>query len=78
MASTLGDIETVLSFILIFGIGSIIGMTIISGLIGLPFALTTKFGTASKTLRYIACTASFLIGASIIYEIGIAENLFGI
>lgn len=78
MASTLGNIETVLSFILIFGIGSIIGMTIISGLIGLPFALTTKFGTASKALRYIACTASFLIGVSIIYEIGIAQNLFGI
>ena len=78
MVSTLGDIETVLSFILIFGIGSIIGMTIISGLIGLPFALTTKFGMASKALKYIACTASFLIGASIIYEIGIAQNLFGI
>lgn len=78
MATTLGNIETVLSFILIFGIGSILGMTIISGLIGLPFALTTKFGTASKALRYIACTASFLIGANIVYEIGIAENLFGI
>ena len=78
MASTLGDIESVLSFIFIFGIGSIIGMTIISGLIGLPFTLTKKFGTASKALRFIACTASFLIGASIIYEIGIAENLFGI
>ena len=78
MASTLGDIETVLSFILIFGIGSVIGMTIISSLIGLPFALTNKFGTASKTLRYIACTASLLIGANIVYDIGIAENLFGI
>jgi sulfite exporter TauE/SafE len=78
MASTLGDIETVLSFILIFGIGSVIGMTIISSLIGLPFALTNKFGAASKTLRYIACTTSLLIGANIIYDIGIAENLFGI
>jgi sulfite exporter TauE/SafE len=78
MASTLGDIETVLSFILIFGIGSILGMTIISSLIGLPFALTNKFGAASKTLRYIACSASLLIGANIIYDIGIAENLFGI
>jgi sulfite exporter TauE/SafE len=78
MASTLGDIETVLSFILIFGIGSIIGMTIISSLIGLPFALTNKFGFASKALRYIACTASLLIGANILYDIGIAENLFGI
>ena len=78
MASTLGDIETVLSFILIFGIGSIIGMTIISSLIGLPFAFTSKFGATSKTLRYIACTASFLIGVNILYDIGISENLFGI
>ena len=78
MASTLGDVETVLSFILIFGIGSVIGMTIISSLIGLPFALTNKFGIASKALRYIACTVSLLIGANILYEIGITENLFGI
>ena len=78
MASTLGDIETVMSFILIFGFGSIMGMTIISSLIGLPFALTNKFGAASKTLRYIACSASLLIGANIVYDIGIAENLFGI
>lgn len=78
MASTLGDVETVLSFILIFGIGSVIGMTIISSLIGLPFAFTNKFGTASKALRYIACTASLLIGANILYDIGITENLFGI
>ena len=78
MASTLGDIETVLSFILIFGLGSIIGMTIISSLIGLPFAFTNKFGTASKALRYIACTASLLIGVNILYEISITENLFGI
>ena len=78
MASTLGDVETVLSFILIFGIGSVIGMTIISSLIGLPFAFTNKFGTASKALRYIACTASLLIGVKILYEISITENLFGI
>ncbi len=78
MASTLGDIETVLSFILIFGIGSVIGMTIISSLIGLPFAFTNKFGTTSKALRYVACTASLLIGVNIIYDIGITENLFGI
>lgn len=78
MASTLVDIETVLSFIFIFGIGSILGMTIISSVIGLPFVITNKFETASKALRYIACTATLLIGANIVYEIGIAENLFGI
>lgn len=76
-ASTLGNIETVLSFILIFGIGSVIGMAIFSSIIGLPFAFTTKIGSANKILRYIAGTASFIIGVNILYEIGIVENLFG-
>ncbi len=77
-ASTLGNVEAVLSFILIFGIGSIIGMAIVSSLIGLPFVFTNKFGSAKKILQYIAGGASLLIGINILYEIGIVENLFGI
>ena len=77
-ASTLGNIESVLSFILIFGIGSVIGMALVSGLIGLPFVFTNKIASANKIFRFVAGTTSFLIGASIIYEIGILENLFGI
>jgi ABC-type nickel/cobalt efflux system permease component RcnA len=77
-ASTLGNIETTLSFILIFGIGSVIGMVMVSGLIGLPFAFLNKIESANKTLRYIAGFASLLIGVNILYEIAIANNLFGI
>ena len=77
-ATTLGNIESVLSFIIIFGIGSVIGMTLVSSMIGLPFAFTNKIGSANKILRYIAGTASFLIGANIVYQIGLVENLFGI
>lgn len=77
-ASTLGNIETVLSFILIFGVGSVLGMILVSNLIGLPFAFTNKIGSAKKILRYVAGGASLLIGANIVYEIGIVENLFGI
>ncbi len=77
-ATTLGNIESVLSFILIFGIGSIIGMTLVSSLIGLPFAFTNKIGSANKILRYIAGTASFLIGVNIVFQISLVENLFGI
>ena len=77
-ASTLGNIETVLSFILIFGVGSVLGMILVSNLIGLPFAFTNKIGSANKILRYVAGGASLLIGANIVYEIGIVENLFGI
>lgn len=77
-ASTLENVEAVLGFILIFGIGSIIGMSIVSSLIGLPFVLTTKIKSTNKILKLVAGTASLLIGANIIYETGIAENLFGI
>ena len=77
-ASTLGNIETVLGFILIFGIGSVIGMVMVSGLIGLPFAFINRIESANKALRYITGFASLLIGANILYETAIANNLFGI
>ena len=77
-AATLGNFESVLSFILIFGIGSVIGMVIVSSLIGLPLVFTNKISSANKILRYLAGTASMLIGVNIVYQIVIAENLFGL
>ena len=53
-------------------------MVMVSGLIGLPFAFINKIESANKTLRYIAGFASLLIGANILYEIAIVNNLFGI
>ena len=75
-ATTLGNFETVLSFILIFGIGSVIGMALVSSLIGLPLVFTNKIGSANKILRYLAGTASLLIGVNIVYEIGIVRKSF--
>ena len=76
-ASTFSNVEMVLSFILIFGIGSIIGMTLVSGVLGLPFALSAKASTLNKTFRYVAGGFSFIIGVNIVYEIGVLNNLFG-
>lgn len=78
VASSLSSVEMVLSFILIFGIGSVIGMAMISGLIGLPFVFTANITKINRVLRYVAGTASLLIGINIMYEIGIIENLFSI
>jgi len=76
-ASTLGSIEMVLSFILILGLGSIIGMTLVSGLIGLPFAFTNKAVFVNKIFRYVVGSFCLLLGANIIYEIGVLNNVFG-
>jgi hypothetical protein len=67
----------VLSFILIFGLGSIIGMALVSGLIGLPFAFANKPVFVNKIFRYVAGSFCLLLGANIIYEIGVLNNIFG-
>ena len=78
VASSLGSLELVLAFILIFGVGSIFGMAIISGLIGLPFAFTANITKVNRILRYAAGSASLLIGINMMYQIGVVKNLFGI
>jgi hypothetical protein len=78
IASSLGSLELILSFILIFGIGSMFGMAIISGLIGLPFAFAANITKVNRILRYVASSASLLIGVNIMYQMAIVKNLFGI
>jgi high-affinity nickel permease len=77
-AATLNNVMMVLSFILIFGIGSIMGMMLVSGILGLPFALSAKSITINKILRYAAGAFSLVIGINILYSVGIVDNLFGL
>ena len=76
IAGTLSSVQDILIFILIFGVGSVIGMTLVSSLIGIPFALSNKASSLEKTLRYVVGSVSFLIGISIIYEIVYVGELF--
>jgi len=65
-----GSVLLGLSYLLIFGIGSIGGMTIMSGLIGLPFTLSFRFSRQlPHILQFTAAIASVIFG--IIYGLGI-------
>ena len=75
-AAALNSIQEVLSFILIFGFGSVIGMVLVSSLIGIPFALSKKISSLSQTLRFVTAAISLLIGCTIIYEVAFVEKLF--
>jgi high-affinity nickel permease len=77
-AATMNNVGMVLGFILIFGIGSIIGMALISGVLGLPFALSAKTSAVNRVFRYVAGAFSLIIGANIVYQIGFVNNLFGL
>lgn len=76
-AATLSNVGMVLGFILIFGIGSILGMTLVSAMMGVPFALSTKALKINKIARYTAGVFSLVIGANIVHQIVIIDNLFG-
>lgn len=56
-------------YIVIFGVGSIGGMMLMSFLVGLPFHFTANnFVSMNKAIRFIAGIFSFGLGLSIIYE----------
>lgn len=58
-----------LLYILIFGVGSIFGMMLMSFLIGLPFRFTAgNFINLNKLIRVAAGIFSFGLGLSIVYE----------
>jgi ABC-type nickel/cobalt efflux system permease component RcnA len=76
--SALHDLQTVLSFVVIFGIGSIIGMMLVSSVIGLPFSLAQNSEKISKILRYLVGSMSIIMGAGILYNILTSASFFGL
>ncbi|MDP2625127.1 MAG: sulfite exporter TauE/SafE family protein [Candidatus Peregrinibacteria bacterium] len=72
MLLVLGTVQSIaqgLFYILIFGLGSIIGMSLISTLIGIPFLLTSKISHLQNTVHFTTGTLSILIGIKMMLEI---------
>lgn len=67
-SSTLNSFESVLFFLTLFGIGSIVGMSVISGLLGIPFVLISNVARLTIYLKYTTATIAFVIGSFIIYD----------
>ena len=67
-----------LLYIIIFGIGSIGGMMLMSFLVGLPFHFTARrFNRFNNLLQSVAGLVSVGLGLYIIYEKSVVESLFG-
>jgi sulfite exporter TauE/SafE len=67
-----------LLYIIIFGVGSIGGMMLMSFLVGLPFHLTaSRFNRFNNLLQSAAGLISVTVGLMIVYEKGVTERLFG-
>ncbi len=80
MLLVLSTIETPLvglAYIVVFGVGSIGGMMLMSALVSLPLYLTARrFTRANLMMRGLAGLFSLSFGLFVIYQIGIAGSLF--
>lgn len=73
--STINSVPLGLAYIAIFGAGSIASMAAMSALIGLPFA-RAKHPKLGLALRYVAAVITLAIGAGLIYDLGVVEQIF--
>jgi hypothetical protein len=73
--STINSVPLGLVYIALFGAGSIVSMAAMSTLIGLPFA-KAKHLKLNLVLRYVAAVITLAIGAGLIYELGIVQQVF--
>jgi len=80
MLLVLSTIESPLGgllYIVIFGLGSVGGMLLLSGIIGLPFILTAqRFTLMNRWIRVIAGVASITFGLFLGWEISSALGFF--
>ena len=77
-ASTMAGLDMMIYFLILFGIGSIIGMTVASGVMGLPIILLSKINSATKYLRYAIAGITFIIGLDIVITIALDNKLFSL
>jgi len=74
--STIRSPLEAIAYILIFGVGSIVGMVLISTLIGVPFAISSqRFASLQRMIRFVAGAASVALGFVVMYQVGFVEGL---
>ncbi|MGM0876380.1 MAG: urease accessory protein UreH [Bacillota bacterium] len=66
-------------YILVFGIGTIVGMLCFTTIIGIPFVMSTNKSIGlNRVLTKLAGTVSFVFGIYYMYNLGVTEGLFKI
>ena len=77
VVSSLHSVMEGLFYIILFGIGSVVGMVIVSTLIALPFIYTAfRFSRFNQAITAFASLASIVLGTALIYDIGFTKGLF--
>lgn len=63
------------SYIIIFGLGTVISMGLISIFISLPFSVSGRIPRLNRTIQIVTGAISILFGLWLMWEVGITEGL---
>lgn len=75
--ATIHDTRWAVAYLLVFGVGTIAGMMVITVLIGAPFVYTGKrFGSFNRFLGVASGLISVAFGLFIMFQIGFVDGLF--
>ncbi|MFC4801337.1 sulfite exporter TauE/SafE family protein [Neobacillus sp. GCM10023253] len=74
--STVKSVGEAAVYILIFGLGTVIGMLFFTTIIGIPFVLSKKRTSISGSLGLFTGVISTIFGVYYMYNIGVNEGLF--
>lgn len=74
--STISSIPLGLSYIALFGTGSIARMIGVSTALGLSFRRAANLPKLRLLLRYAAAIATIIIGGALVYELALIEQVF--
>ena len=74
--STVKSVWEAVMYILLFGVGTVIGMLFFTTIIGIPFVLSKKRSTMNKTITITMGAISTVFGIYYMYNLGINEGLF--
>ncbi|MBF8267158.1 MAG: urease accessory protein UreH [Dehalococcoidia bacterium] len=64
-----------LLYILLFGLGTVLSMGVITLLMGIPFSISGRFERVNRVIAGVAGTSSIAFGLLLIYELAIVQGL---
>jgi len=74
--ATIPSAIAALIYVGVFGLGSVGGMLVMSGLMSLPFILTgKKFGAVNEGLQFATGLSSFAFGLFLVWQYGFRGHL---
>jgi high-affinity nickel-transport protein len=73
--STIHGTGATIAYLLVFGVGTILGMTAITGLLSLPFTLRApRLERARRTLALATGALSLAFGLYLVFQIGVGDR----